>query len=75
MLLSYNFKMLDFMLCGSQLNFLKRKKFNHMYGDFPGGTKAKTLLPVQEGGPVFNLWSGNYMPRAATKTQHSQINK
>ena len=67
--------MLDFMLCGSQLNFLKRKKFNHMYGDFPGGTKAKTLLLVQEGGPVFNLWSGNYMPRAATKTQHSQINK
>ena len=47
--------MLNFMLYGSQLNFLKREKFNHMYGDFPGGTKAKTLLPMQEGGPVFNL--------------------
>ena len=26
-------------------------------------------------GPCFNLWSGNWIPRAATETWHSQINK
>ena len=42
--------------------------------DFPGGPVAKTLHS-QYRGPGFDLWSGNYIRNAATKTQCSQINK
>ena len=42
--------------------------------DFPGGRVDKT--PHSECmGPGFNPWSGNWIPYAATKTQHSQIIK
>ena len=40
-------------------------------GGRPCGPAAETALPVQ--GPRFNPRSGNWIPRAATKTQRSQI--
>ena len=52
-----------------------------MYKDFPDSPVAKTLRS-QCRGPGFNPWSGNLIPYAATKSshaatkiQHSQINK
>ena len=42
-------------------------------GNFLGGPVAKTLC-YQCRGPGFDSWSGNLIPHATTKTQHSQIN-
>ena len=41
--------------------------------DSPGGPVAKTLYSMQ--GPGFDPWSGNQIPRTATKSWRSQINK
>ena len=41
--------------------------------DFPGGLVAKTLCS-QCRGPGSDPWSGNWIPHATIKTQHSQIN-
>ena len=43
-------------------------------GDLPGSPVAK-ILHSQCKEPGFHLRLGNYIPHAATKTQHSQINK
>ena len=52
-----------------------------MTEDFPGGPAPKTPCS-QSMGPGFDLWLGNWTPRAATKSLHattktqcSQINK
>ena len=42
-------------------------------GDLPGGPVTKTPHS-QCWGPGFDPWSGNKVPHAAARTQHSQIN-
>ena len=51
----------------------KVKKEKNQLWDFPGGPLAKTPHS-QCRGPGFNPQSGNQIPHATTKTQHSQIN-
>ena len=50
----------------------KSKMLNSLY--FPGGLMAK-IPHSQCRGPGFHSWSGNQIPTATTKTQHSQIKK
>lgn len=45
-----------------------------MGGGFPGGSVAEPPCFLCSG-PGFNPWSGNWILRATTKTQLSQINK
>ena len=46
----------------------------HIFRDFPGGPVATTShSPCR--GPRFHPWSGNWIPRAATKTWCSRINE
>ena len=54
----------------SKKQSFERKEFR----DFLGGPVAKTLSS-QCREPRFDPWSGDWIPRAATKTWHSQINK
>ena len=53
---------------------ITKKKQTHRYReqtrDFPGGPVAKTPCS-QWRGPRFNPWSGNWIPRAATKSPHA----
>ena len=61
---------------GSELSFETSGNscfINHVR-DIPSGAADKTLSS-QCRGPRFDPWSGNYIPHATTKTQHSQINK
>ena len=44
------------------------------WGDLPGGSVAKTPCS-QSRGPQLDLWLGNYIPYAKTKTWHSHISK
>ena len=44
--------------------------FKIVMRDFPGGPVAKTLHS-QCMGPGFNIWSGNQIPHAATKSSHA----
>lgn len=59
-------------LLGSLLS--EGTKVNKQGGDFFGGPVAETPHS-QCGGPGFDPWSGNWIPRTTTKTQHNQIKK
>ena len=60
---------------GSELSFKTSGSlcFTNPATDVPAGAADNSELPVQ--GLRFDLWSGNRILHATTKTQHSQVNK
>ena len=56
------------------LPFLSLDPLESYFRYFSGGIAAKALS-LQCRGPGFNIWSGNEILHAATKTRRSQINK
>ena len=70
---SYSFSLLGLVI---NLPLLKKKKKKYL--KFKKGTSLVVQglrLCSQCRGPRFDPWLGNWIPHAATKTQHSQINK